>query len=75
MYKNGGKVKQAYKQGDNDFYWLNCPDKEHFFIIPEEYIINQISFSFNIKTTKKWYSEFLYKYSTIDQKKILSRFQ
>ena len=30
-----------YAKGDNDFYWLSCPDKKTFFVIPEyEMILN-----------------------------------
>lgn len=31
----GKKVENAYREGDNDFYWINIPDSTIFFLIPE----------------------------------------
>jgi len=44
IHKNAGKVDgkrktQSYNTGDNDFYWLNCPDKKAFFVIPEYVLV------------------------------------
>jgi hypothetical protein len=42
IVKNGGlKIKEKnnhiqYDLGDNDFYWLNCDNKKHFYVIPEK---------------------------------------
>jgi hypothetical protein len=37
--KRKGHGFQPYVQGDNDFYWLNFPDKITFFVIPEAELI------------------------------------
>jgi hypothetical protein len=44
IHKNKGKSEvcekqQQYNIGDNDFYWLNFPDKKHFFVFPESELI------------------------------------
>lgn len=31
---------KPYKKHDNQFYWINIPDKEHFYIIPEADLID-----------------------------------
>lgn len=38
--KDGKKAKVPYCKGDNDFYWLNIPDKKTFYLIPEELMID-----------------------------------
>lgn len=38
---NGRKKVQSYVKGDNDFYWLNCPDKKTFYILPEHVLIEK----------------------------------
>ena len=39
---NCGKQKQiSYRKGDNDFYWLNLNNKQHFYIIPEHELISR----------------------------------
>lgn len=37
---NGCRLKRAYDEGDNDFYWLNFPDKQYFYVIPEQELIS-----------------------------------
>ena len=44
LYKSNGSVDgirklQSYKVGDNDFYWLNFPDKRYFYVLPEHELI------------------------------------
>lgn len=46
FFKNNGTIKgnrkfTSYKKGDNDFYWVHLPNKEHFIIIPEQIMIQQ----------------------------------
>lgn len=38
---NGKRNQIQYHIGDNDFYWLNCENKEHFFVIPEKILIEK----------------------------------
>ena len=63
---DGHTGKQPYNKGDNDFYWLNCPDKEHFFIIPEDLklIINK-PYLCVVLTSKNWYNKHLLKYFNV----------
>lgn len=81
---NGINSKQSYIKNDNDFYWLNCPDKEHFLIIPEKYIINKTTLSIDLrvldsnfknKQSNTWWTAFLYKYSEITEEKIINSLQ
>ena len=71
---NNGIQKQPYDQGDNDFYWLNYPDKEHFLIIPEKFVIDKKSIYVRLDKQNQWYSQYIYKYSNIDQEQILNIF-
>ena len=46
LYKNGGmqngkRTFQKYVIGDNEFYWLHCTDKVHFYVIPESELIER----------------------------------
>lgn len=46
IHKNNGREYgkrkfQPYQIGDNDFYWLNFPDKTKFFIFPEKILIDK----------------------------------
>ena len=88
LCKNKGKINKKQNQiqydiGDNDFYWINCDDKQFFFIIPEKilidkgYIGNKIENNNkqNIKITikeemhykSKWLEPFMFNYETINQ--------
>lgn len=45
LCKSNGKENrirkfQPYCKGDNDFYWLNFPDKKHVYVFPESELIN-----------------------------------
>ena len=39
--KLGYFAKKCYNKNDNNFYWLNCPNKEEFYVIPEEELIEK----------------------------------
>jgi hypothetical protein len=92
LHKNKGKINkvrkfQPYKQGDNDFYWLNFPDKVHFFVIPESVLIHHGVIatdlqpgkrSIHINTKKlsenKFGMEYLFDYENIDIPRLKSLF-
>ena len=87
LYKNNGCRKKprtfiSYTHGDNDFYWLNCPDKNHFYVIPEYELIqrNKIgtgkseSIYFNPSNTDKWAFEYLFDYTNLDIEKLTNMF-
>lgn len=38
--ENGKNRKYLYKYDDNDFYWINTPDKEYFYIIPQGILLD-----------------------------------
>jgi hypothetical protein len=85
LCKNNGKLN--YKQnliqydiGDNDFYWLNCDNKQTFFVIPEQKLIEKglVGNDKNRKTLKitikdelhnksQWLIPFMFNYNTINQ--------
>jgi hypothetical protein len=76
IQKSNGKNKQTpYQEGDNDFYWLHCPDKEHFLIIPEDYVIGTPSIFINFENTGAWYNDFLFKYSSMCEIDIINIFK
>ena len=44
--KSNGKVDgirkyKCYDIGDNDFYWLNIPDKINFLVFPENFFLRE----------------------------------
>ena len=78
--KNGKIQKTGYKLGDNDFYWINLPDMNTFYIIPEKilYDINKIGgnkmkilyIPFN--DTNHWIYDYKFYYNKPNIKKILN---
>ena len=72
------KVKKKhinYELGDNDFYWINIPDKNTFYIFPEKvlYDMNKINMN-NLATltisyddTNKWTHKYKFQYNTAKQ--------
>jgi len=92
IHKNNGTVDkvrkfQCYTIGDNHFYWLQFPDKKHFYILPESVLINDgiinngllekykknliVSFK-DMKNIK--YKEYLFHYDALDIFKIKGLF-
>ena len=85
LVKNGKINNQRkhvqYEKGDNDFYWLNCNNKKHFYLLPEELLIEKEFIGNN--TTKKnlrvnplngkpsWLKPYLFDYDSIN-KELLS---
>jgi hypothetical protein len=46
----GKRIFQSYKINDNDFYWLNFPDKKYFYILPENILFFEGFINDNSKT-------------------------
>jgi len=78
---NGSKQKQAYDKGDNDFYWIHLPDKERFYVIPEDVLIingfishndkkGKMSLYINPSNKNQWTYEYLYSYEKLDIEKL-----
>lgn len=67
LSKNKHGIKnQPYDIGDNDFYWINLPDKETFYLIPEIVLENKLIISNNIN--KGTHNITFYNNWTIDYK-------
>ena len=87
MHKNNGVMKgvrkfQSYQLGDNDLYWLNCDNKETFYVFPEHVLIDkkyigytgnkkQLKINMNEKDKDNWTKPYTFKYSSIDKKRLL----
>ena len=88
LCKNNGKINNKQNQiqydiGDNDFYWLNCDNKQTFFVIPEKYLISKgfignniennnrqclkITVTENLYYKSKWLEPFMFNYETINE--------
>ena len=84
---NGSSNKIQYDIGDNDFYWLNCDNKETFFVIPEKNLIDKGFIGNKIEninrqtlkiTVKKelhnkslWLQDYMFDYENIDKDRLL----
>ncbi len=88
--KNGGTVNNkatqiCYAKGDNDFYWINLPNFDYFFVIPEKILIEKdviarpnnkkgsITIPHNL-TEKHWLFEHRFSYLEPDRPKLLKLF-
>lgn len=82
---NGKPQKTCYTKGDNDFYWINVPNKKTFFLIPEEKFIENgiINNDFKKKTLyiqanvkeDNWLFSYMFSYENPDKEKIISMFK
>lgn len=63
-----------YIKDDNHYYWVNFPDKNHFLILPQEFLLNKdnkIKRSISIKLpVNKIFLPYLYSYSEVNVQKI-----
>ena len=89
LHKNNGKINgcrefTSYKKGDADFYWLNIPNKQHFYIIPENELIERKYINIDTKKTiylnpesddKSWSKAYLFEYTKPDLDKIKTLFK
>lgn len=69
---NNGKKNQPYEENDNDYYWINEPNKIYFYIIPSKILVNKNHISngknnanknLNITTNNYWLQEYKYNYT------------
>jgi hypothetical protein len=84
LCKNNGKIncKQnqiQYEINDNQFYWLDCDNKQTFFVIPEEILINKgyignktkkslkITIKEKLHIKSKWIEPYMFNYETINE--------
>lgn len=82
--KDGISKYQNYIKGDNDFYWINIPDKNYFYVIPEFEMLKhdlisefkrEGSKSFRLHPKKQdylrsWTNEYLFEYNNVDLEKL-----
>lgn len=92
IHKSNGTVDkvrqfQTYNIGDNDFYWLQFPDKKYFYILPESLLIDDGFINDGQKETYKKnfivsfkdmkiikYKDYLFDYDALDISKINGMF-
>jgi hypothetical protein len=80
---NGVRKLKNYDINDNDYYWLNCPNKKHFYVFPQQILIDykyigqdkQKGLYLNPANTDYWYSEYMFDYENINKKKLLNLLQ
>jgi hypothetical protein len=94
LCKNNGiidrkRIQIQYNINDNDFYWLNCENKQHFFVIPEKILIekgfignkeenkNKQNFKITIKDDLHhksiWLKPYMFNYETINEEENKNR--
>ena len=88
---NGSSNKIQYDIGDNDFYWLNCDNKQTFFVIPEKNLIDKGFIGNKIENNNKqtlkitvkkelhnkssWLQHYMFDYENIDKDRLLYLFK
>ena len=81
MGPNRKRQLTSYKKCDNDFYWLNMPDKKYFYVIPESILIEkkyidtpkQKSICIN-PNKESWISQYQFEYDNVNIEKLQSIF-
>jgi hypothetical protein len=77
--KNG--LHNPYEHGDNDFYWINLPDHQTFYIIPEQVLVDKQIISTETKKgtkylsfakTNKWVNDYRYSYDEYNINEIIN---
>ena len=76
-----------YNKGDNDIYWLNCNNHKHFYVIPEDVLVEQ-GYICDTKTKKKmikvnphseksclWLKPYQFDYENINKEALLELLQ
>lgn len=83
---NGFNKKMQYAKGDNDFYWINTPDKKYFYVIPEDVLIEKgfvggdkhKSFTLyptNDEKKNHWANNYKFEYANVNQTKLITLLQ
>ena len=85
LCKHNGSIRQdQYSKGDNEFYWLNCSNKKHFYVIPEKALIEngyinsinkKIVLGVNFTLVNAWYNKFLFDYDNVDKERLMNIFK
>jgi len=86
---DGKRNQIQYNINDNNFYWLNCENKQHFFVIPEKILIekgfignkeenkNKQNFKITIKDDlhhkSNWLKPYMFNYETINDEENKNR--
>ena len=91
LCKNNGIINKKpnqiqYDINDNDFYWLNCDNKKHFFVIPEKILADKklignekenkntffkITIKETLHKTSSWLQPYMFHYENIDKERLL----
>jgi hypothetical protein len=85
---NGKPNQIQYDIGDNDYYWLNCENRIHFFVIPEHVLIERamvgnkkpttlfkITVNEQLHRKSNWLQPYLFNYEQIDKERLLQVLQ
>jgi hypothetical protein len=90
LCKNNGTINKKQNQiqydiGDNDLYWLNCDNKQTFFVIPEKILIDKQLIGNNIikkfikikiqlpfHKNSRWLYPYMFDYNNIDKDRLLN---
>jgi len=83
LKNKNGFHNNPYEVDDNDFYWVNLPDKETFYVIPERVLIVKQIISYGNRKGKKclsfaeqntWLNDYKYSYNTYNINEIINNY-